>query len=577
MLLIELSANKTSFKTVRFNKSGLSLIVGKKTNPEDHSREHSTNGVGKSLLLFLVNFCLGAKKNIELTDKLPGWEFYLDFELVGVSHRVTRSTLDQNTLILDGNEISLTAFHEQMGKQLFSLDRRVKYLTYRSLVRQFFRQGKHGYLEFNNTTKSEQLYTRSIRTAYLLGLDEALVNKKRELREEEVRLKNIQKQFRKDQLLKEYFHGNRDVAIELRELDELIASLEKKSKEFKVAENYEWVEQEAEAIRREWRQSRNELHGLENSLKQIENSVGEQPDLSVEHVAAMYEEASVKFSTGVLKKLKEVFEFHESLVESRNQRLAKEKHRIQDLIDCRKADIERLDQKKDEHNKYLGSHGALIEYEALLTRLADNKRTADRLREFQQLMEKIEERKQKVDLEMAQENIRTNEYLKASSNLIETLNERYRGMARRIWPLNTSGLSILNDSGDNQIRFNIEPRIQSDNSDGIGESKIFCFDMTVLHSGKNHKMKTIMHDNRLFPEIDPRQRAEVFRIAHALSLQHDCQYIASLNEENLKALEPEMSPEEYNELMIKNTVLELTDDTDEGKLLGITIDLKYQK
>ena len=66
MKLIELSANKESFKTVPFNKSGLSFIVAKQKNPETSDNGKTYNGVGKSLIILIIHFCLGAKKNITL-------------------------------------------------------------------------------------------------------------------------------------------------------------------------------------------------------------------------------------------------------------------------------------------------------------------------------------------------------------------------------------------------------------------------------------------------------------------------------------------------------------------------------
>jgi len=62
MKLIKLEANKDSFKTVSFNKQGLSLIVAKQSNPEERDTTNTYNGVGKSLIVLLVHFCLGAKK-----------------------------------------------------------------------------------------------------------------------------------------------------------------------------------------------------------------------------------------------------------------------------------------------------------------------------------------------------------------------------------------------------------------------------------------------------------------------------------------------------------------------------------
>ena len=575
MRLLELRANQETFRTVRFNETGLSLVIGRKTDPEDRSREHSTNGVGKSLLLYLVSFCLGSSKNDELKEKLPGWEFTLVFTLGGQRRSVSRSTENQNTVLLDNEELSLTAFTKLLGHELFGLSEPVKHLTFRSLIGLFLRQGKPAYISPDQATKKEQQYTSQIRSSYLLGLDEQLVDKKRELKEEYDRLKSNRAQFKKDSLLRDYFLGERDVDLELKDLEEEISRLQHEASTFRVAENYEQIAADAESTRRAWKQARNGLNSLESSLRQIEATLTEQPDVSAEEVRRVYEAAAIELPEAVTKRLADVTEFHRELIESRSRRLTLEKHQIERRISELKSEIAKLNSAKDKYYQFLGSHGALQEYEAMLNTLAECKRRAERLSDFQKFEEECQERTRRNKLEMSEENIRTSEYLKAAKTLTDGISERFRDMARRIWPGRTCGLVIHNNEGENKLRFNIDAKIQGDASDGTNETKIFCFDLTVLLGRQNHRLEFLMHDNRLYSEIDPRQRAELFRVAWELSKQNNCQYIASLNEENLVAMREIMEADDYTSVLSSNIVLELTDDSDEGKLLGVTVDLVY--
>ena len=75
MRLIELSANKPSFRTVRFNPRGPSFIVARQKDPESSDKKRTYNGVGKSLIIALVHFCLGSNKKPGFETALPGWEF----------------------------------------------------------------------------------------------------------------------------------------------------------------------------------------------------------------------------------------------------------------------------------------------------------------------------------------------------------------------------------------------------------------------------------------------------------------------------------------------------------------------
>lgn len=576
MRLIELTSNQHSFRTVRFNPTGLTLVVGKQSDPADKSRTHSTNGVGKSLLLYLVNFCLGAETNKQLKEKLPGWDFSLTIEINNSQKVLTRSTENQSWISVNGKNTSLRTFCREMGAELFGINVGAKHLSFRFLIAQFFRQGKPAYISEEKTFDRETPFQSQLRAAYLLGIDQALPLRKLELREERERLDTIRSQFKKDSFLRDYFQGDRDVALELTDLDEQISNLEKHASEFKVADNYDQLAIEAEETRRKWQRVRNDLNAADNALQQIAASLLTQPELSTETVTEMYRSAKVELPDSVVKNLLEVSNFHHNLIESRVRRLTSEKHDIERKIERLNEELKQLNRLKDEYFQFLGTHGALREYEAIRHRLGEFHRRADRLREFQSLEQECKERSQKNKLEMSQENIRATEYLKASKALLDSTNERFRLMARRIWPNHTCGLTIHNNEGENKVRFDIDVRIQGDASDGIGESKIFCFDMTVLLGQKNHKLKALMHDNRLYQGIDPRQCVELFRIAHDLTQASNTQYIATINEANLHAMHEKMeSPDEFRSLFEENIVLELTDDSDSGKLLGVTVDLEY--
>ena len=578
MRLVELTANHATFRPVRFNASGLTLVVGKQSDPTDKSLDHSTNGVGKSLLLYLVSFCLGSEANRQLKEKLPGWEFTLSFDIANNRRSVTRSTDNQTWLVVDEKKTSLKAFKLEMGQELFGLGDSTNHLSFRFLMGLFIRQAKPAYISEAKTFDRETPFQSQLRSSYLLGLDQQLPLRKLQLREEHERLDSIRSQFKKDSLLRDYFLGDRDASLELADLDDQITKLQTQSSEFKVAENYALMATEAEETRRKWQSAKNDLNALESSLRQIEASLTTQPDISTETVKEMYKAAQVELPDLVRKKLTEVGEFHRELVESRARRLTTEKHSIERKRDSLTKELRKLGQAKDDYFRFLGTHGALHEYEAIHNRLLEIQRRADRLREFQKLEQECTERTQQNRLEMSQENIRTTEYLKASKSLTDEINERYRSMARRIWPSHTCGLIVHNNESDNKVRFDIDAKIQGDASDGVSETKIFCFDMTVLLGQRNHKMRMVMHDNRLYQGIDPRQCAELFRIAHEVTQVGQMQYVASVSEATLVAMRDKMEdPTEYDSLFTKNIVLELTDDSEQGKLLGITVDLDYDQ
>ncbi|WP_426726022.1 hypothetical protein [Enterobacter cloacae complex sp. 289A7] len=67
MKLIRLTCDQPTFHPVHFNDTGLTLIIGDSSK----EKEGSSNGVGKTLILGLVQHCLGANADKKLTSAVP--------------------------------------------------------------------------------------------------------------------------------------------------------------------------------------------------------------------------------------------------------------------------------------------------------------------------------------------------------------------------------------------------------------------------------------------------------------------------------------------------------------------------
>ena len=114
MRLISLSANQKSFKTVYFNKSGASFILAKQDKPERQDNSKTYNGVGKSLLVALIDFCLGASTTNKMTkslqQKLPNWYFILEVEIEKQFYKIERHTNTPKEISLNSEKLSLIRF-----------------------------------------------------------------------------------------------------------------------------------------------------------------------------------------------------------------------------------------------------------------------------------------------------------------------------------------------------------------------------------------------------------------------------------------------------------------------------------
>ncbi len=580
MRLMKLSANNAAFRTVNFNETGLSLIIAEQQSLRTN-RTKTYNGVGKSLMLEIMHFCLGSNTNKAFQKHLKGWVFTLTIEIEGQQHTIARSADDSKGISLDDKKISLTNLRGFLEKSCFNIRAEISHLTFRSLIQRFIRSGRAAYTSFLLADGAERLdpYGVMLRNAFLLGLDLQLAKKKYDLRQREKKLKETMGQLENEPLFAELFAQD-TIDIELIALNEQAEKLRSDLQAFRVAEDYHSIEQEANRIKRDVDRRRRQSVKLEEAIAQIDRSLQTKGDLSEQRVFALYAEAQKALPDQLKRSVEEVLEFQRDLQKRRVYRLTRERQELdrqrRELVQEIAEGSARLDSKL----RYLSEHRALDEYVAVSNELSELQQRIAKLTESKALRERINNELRRIERDLAEQNIVTDEYLKRAEPLIAEATSAFRGFSRELYGSRPSGLSITNDDGDNQQRYRIDAHITADAAEGINEAKIFCYDMMLLRLRRGHRVEFLVHDSTLFGPIDPRQRLTMFRLADQETRNLGCQYIATLNLHDITSLsqQTELEPGEFNRLFSEpSVVLRLADDSPESKLLGIDVDMNYME
>lgn len=577
MKLLKLSANQESFHTVRFNESGVSLIVAKSIT---NQAKDTYNSVGKSLTVALVHFCLGSNRNDAFEEKLPEWEFYLDFDINGVRHTTARATSAQDTIELDGESLSLTEFRDRLGKEAFNLHAPVKNLTFRTLISRFIRPEKSSYNNYFVPIVQEEDYSRLLNASYLLGLDIDRVVSKEQLKAEYDDVKKLGDKLEKDPTIKSFFlkdSGEEDLEISIVALESKIEGLKKDIAAFVIAEDYTEVKIEADQISAQLRKQRNEATKLRIAIKNIQQSLAVKPDITRQQLLDFYQEANVVIGEMVRKRLEDLEKFNAQILESRSRSLSEELRRFESRLSQVEQEIMRLEKEENEKLAYLGSHGALDDYTCLTRLLSESELMLKSQQQYKQLIREYKTRQQELKKAFAEENLSTSQYLSDIDDHIKKNISLFKSLTDAFYADKPSGITIVNNDGTNKIRFNINAKITDDAGDGVNDVRTFCYDWTLLLGHYNHNVDFIFHDSRIVSDLDSRQVVSMLRVAKENTAKCEYQYILSLNEANLKGVEAILTPEEYKELVTDNVILELTDESNAGKLLGIQVDLKYNK
>lgn len=577
MRLLKLTANQPSFHTVRFNESGISLIVAKNVTNDE---KNTYNSVGKSLTIALVHFCLGCNKIDDLEEKLPGWIFSLDFDIDGIKYTSSRAASNQDVITLNTEELSLTDFRNKLGKDIFKIEHHVPYLTFRSLISRFIRPTKSSYNDYFIPIAKEQDYARLLNAAYLLGLDIERVVRKEQLKTQFDDVSKLGTRIEKDATLKAFFlndTGEEDLEINIVKLEEKIKRLDQNIKSFVIAEDYTLVKKEADSISAQLHKLRNEATKLAIAIKNIQQSLAVKPDISKEQLISFYNEAKVVIGEMVLKRLEELEQFNSKILESRSRSLTAELREFENRLAEINSRISSLEHEEDKKLAYLGSHGALDDYTALMKVLSETETKLSSMKQYKQLISEYKTRQQELKMAFAEENLSTEKYLEDVADHIKRNISLFNSLTDSFYADKPSGISITNNDGTNKLRFTINAKITDDAGDGVNDVRTFCYDWALLLGHYNHNVDFIFHDSRIVSDLDSRQMITMLKVAKEKTSLHDYQYILSLNEANLKGVQELLSPEEYKTLVTDNIILELTDESNTGKLLGIQVDLKYSK
>ncbi len=574
MRLISLQANKSSFRPIIF-KDGVNIIVGKQVAPLVENDGNTYNGVGKSLILHLIHFCLGSNKIDSLEMHLPGWEFTLRFKIDDKEYYATRSTERQNAIDFSGEEYTAKKMRAKMLELCFGLIENPTNMTWTSLFSRFVRRYRSCYANFDTFVPKESDYSKILNNCYLLGIDTELIVRKKELRDQQSQITATEKSIKNDSLFKQYYLGKSDATLDASDLEYHISQLEKEISEFKVSNNYHELEKEADEKSFEKKTLENKRVLISNYIKNIEDSLKETTEVKEEKLIKVYEAAKVEIPEMVRKNLEEVLKFHNDLLSSRNTRLRKELNKQRDELKDIDDRIGTLGKRMDELLNFLNSHGALEEYVALTKQLNSLNNELNRIHEYQKILKTYRDNELRIKGELLAQNKETESYLDAEELYMKNLRNQYCDYTKKFYPKKRSGLVINNNTGKNMLRFNLDARIEDDSSDGVNEVRIFCFDLLLLNCQKSN-MRFVAHDSRLFANMDPRQRETLFRIVNDTCLERGMQYICSINEDALLSFQSLMNETEYKQYVLNNIILELNDDAPESKLLGVQVDIDLE-
>jgi|WetSurMetagenome_2_1015567.scaffolds.fasta_scaffold00480_11 uncharacterized protein YydD (DUF2326 family) len=580
-MIYSIRSNKSSFKNIEF-KPGFNVILAERT--KESTKKDSRNGLGKSTLIEIIHFCLGATKSETLSKKeMEGWSFTVDLDIAGKRYSVTRNISEQNKIVIEGDcsgwpimpdtdkytgakVLSRTDWTRVLGVLMFDLKPSfgdMKYVpTFRSMISYLVRRnGQRGaFLNPFQQYKNQLEWDIQVNNTYLLGLGWEIPSKWQVLKDRVKILAQIKQEVQTGILAS--FMGT------LGELDALKVRIEAQGKQedeqlksFRVHPQYSKIETDANNLTRKIHELINENISAKMLLEHYESSLNEEVDAKPESVTKVYEEAGLTLPDLVTKRLNDVLSFHKQVVANRKGFLKAEIEKIKNNIARREQQKQELTSNKAELMLVLQEQGAFEEYTQLQNK---HQKTVSELKDLEikiENLKKFEQGKSAVTVEV--------ELLQQQASI--DLSERKVQKEKAILLFNANSQALYETPGTFSIDvsktgFKFGVSIERSGSHGIGNMKIFCYDLVLaqIWAEKSISPGILIHDSIIFADVDERQKALALELAAKESEKLNFQYICTINSDTIPAKD---FSEGFN--LGKFVRKTLTDATDDGGLLGI--------
>ena len=573
-----------SFKELKF-RPGLNILLSEKS--KDSTELHSRNAAGKTSLVELMHFLLGAEsgpQDLFRSDALKAHTFCMEIELGKELFTISRSGKTPNQLIVEGNIEKLPIFGKTdskgksvklkndewkfcLGQLWFGLPKRSKSEitrfspTFRSIFPYFARRSAdNGFSNPTQHSKQQQKWNQQVSLSYLLGLDWRISQSFEELRSQ-VKLAQSFRKAANDGDLGQYFSTDADLLTKLAILQKDYETHKSDLDNFQVIKQYHSLEQEASEITRQMEDFSNQNFIDTELLDDLRDSLEEELPPEIIDLGKIYEEADVVLPEIVSERIEQSTEFHKAVIKNRKVHLQDEIKSAEKRIQERIENIDKIDKRRSEIMSILSSGGALEQYIKLREEVGRLEGEIVVLQNQLELIEKVTRTKRQLNIKREE----------LTEHLMTDFKEREDILKEAIYNFETFSRALYEKAGsitishtENGPEFNI--KIDGVRSKGISNMQIFCFDLMLMEICNIFERGTgfLVHDSHLFDGVDERQVAMALQTGAEYSQKGGYQYIITMNSDTYPSdsFKSGFKAEDY--------ILEqsLSDKTETGGLFG---------
>ncbi|MFA7421790.1 MAG: DUF2326 domain-containing protein [Melioribacteraceae bacterium] len=546
---------KQLFKPVEF-VDGINYIFGKKeVGPDGHSKK-SLNGIGKSLLLDLINFCFLCDYNRRSTPRLiaaynknilKDISVVLEFEIGKDYYKIIRSFAEPSTILLSVDNSPLSKYNiTELKLSLCNLFfERTKYegkyssTWLRKLIPFFIKIQTPEKVPFVNPVKyiNELSETELIQFHFfLLNLNNTLLARNFELLTE---LKQLNTTLKRISKLLDEVYGTKTTegfSSHKKKLSSEIDKLIKAVQSFKLSEKYKIDEDKADKLTAEIKELWSDNSSDNQEILSLQESLKVNTSIKPNSIARIYNELNNLLGKNIEKSLSDAVEFRKNLITSRLEFISTEVDRLSNLIIDRMEIINSKEQNRSEILSILNNKKAFNDlteaYYQLSIKQDELKELESRTKLFDDLNKKKLEIKKNINI-ISQQLYELKEHIAQKELIISSV---ISDIYNNIYPEHPDS-SVFEITPSPNLEAKIKLNILTSNemlSHGMNQGRTMIYDLAVLFHAIQENLKTprfLIHDG-ILDSMDKTHFIELVKYLKQRQKNGEIfQYIITLNEE----------------------------------------------
>lgn len=556
MILLKLSIiPEPLFKPIVF-KNGINYIFGKKEIGPKGETGKSLNGIGKSMVLDLINFCLLAAFNKNSSKRLyaafikvplNGLSIVLDFKINEEVFSITRSFDNPDSIQISHNNKSFVEYEIKEAKQFLC-----KLIFGRNeyegiLDSKWLRRLLPFYIKIQNLDKSPFINPIKYMTEakemefiqyhfFLLNLDNRLPVRFFELNNELNSLNTLIRRARKA-LIEIYGARNKKLINASRnKLTVDIERLKSAINSFHLSEKYKIDKEAADKLTVEIKNLWFQIASDEQKVQSLQESLKVNNIIKVDSVTRIYEEMNELLGQQLKKTLEEAVEFRKSLISSRKEFIKKELKQIKEHIVNQNELLNELETNRATIIKILEEKEAFNDLRDAYNKLTSKQEELNQLENQNKFINDIETKQ----IELKQEILTIREEIKALKDLIKSKEIEFTGIVsdiyNNLYPQHSDSEIfeiVTNPTKRSLIKFKILENAEM-HSHGKNQGRTLIYDLSVLFNSIQQNFEAprfLIHDG-IIDGIDKTHFIELVKyLEKKVAEGYKFQYFITLNEE----------------------------------------------